>query len=87
MARYMRQTVKKCIAIGGAFSIDKKQRIAKKWGWWEDEQPSDEIKQRVEERLDNDQWFCGHYHTNKSDGDIRFLFDRYATLDNKSIYS
>jgi len=47
---------KKCIAIGGAYSIDKWQRIEHGWGWWDDEQPSDVIKQRVENRLEDEGW-------------------------------
>ena len=35
---------KKTIVMGGAYSIDKAIRIAYGWGWWEDEQPSEEIK-------------------------------------------
>jgi len=114
---------KRCIAIGGAYSVDKEHRIAHNWGWWPDEQPSEEIKQRVEkrleqdnwhidvvlshtaplkyepremflefiddskvdkstevwldtieDRLDYDYWFCGHYHTNKIVDKIRFLY-------------
>ena len=42
---------KKCIVIGGAYSVDKKIRLARNLGWWEDEQSSDEIKARVEEKL------------------------------------
>ncbi|MBQ7113155.1 MAG: metallophosphoesterase [Clostridia bacterium] len=42
---------KKCIAIGGAYSVDKELRLANGWGWWEDEQPSEEIKGYVEGRL------------------------------------
>ena len=43
---------KKTIVMGGAYSIDKAIRIAYGWGWWEDEQPSEEIKAYVEEQLD-----------------------------------
>lgn len=39
------------IAIGGAYSVDKFYRIARGYGWWEDEQPSAEIKQYVEQQL------------------------------------
>ena len=39
------------IAVGGAYSIDKKYRIDHGHGWWADEQPSDEIKERVEKAL------------------------------------
>lgn len=34
---------KRTIVIGGAYSIDKAIRLAYGWGWWEDEQPSEEI--------------------------------------------
>jgi 3-oxoacid CoA-transferase subunit A len=120
---------RRCIAIGGAYSVDKYHRIANRWGWWADEQPSDEIKRRVEHRLDSenwrvdvvlshtaplkyeprevflpgidqssvdkstelwldtiedrldyDQWYCGHYHTNKTIDKTRFLFEDYLEL-------
>lgn len=47
---------KKCIVIGGAYSVDKAVRVENNWGWWADEQPSDEIKRRVERRLDMVNW-------------------------------
>ena len=120
---------KKCIAIGGAYSVDKAYRIARNLGWWADEQPTDEIKRRVESRLDKEnwhidvvlshtsplkyepremfldfiddsrvdksteiwldaiegrldygQWFCGHYHTNKTIDKIRFLYEDFCEL-------
>lgn len=40
-----------CIAIGGAYSVDKQYRLAHGWGWWPDEQPDSEIRERVEEKL------------------------------------
>ena len=46
----------KCIVICGAYSVDKEYRLAYNRGWWADEQPSDEIKQRVENRLDEAGW-------------------------------
>ena len=46
----------KTVAIGGAYSIDKMIRIAYGWSWWEDEQPSEEIKQYVEQQLDKMDW-------------------------------
>ena len=46
----------KTIAIGGAYSIDKMMRIVHGWGWWEDEQPSEEIKQYVEQQLEKCKW-------------------------------
>ena len=41
----------RCIVIGGAYSVDKFYRLEKGYGWWPDEQPSPEIKARVEEKL------------------------------------
>ncbi len=41
----------KYIAIGGAYSVDKYYRLARGYGWWEDEQPSDEIKAFVEKQI------------------------------------
>ena len=46
----------KTIVIGGAYSVDKMIRIAYRYGWWEDEQPSDEIKKYVEQQLANNNW-------------------------------
>ena len=37
-----------CIVIGGAYSVDKYYRLARGYNWFEDEQPSDEIKEKVE---------------------------------------
>ena len=42
---------KRYIAIGGAYSVDKYYRLARGYGWWEDEQPSEEIKAFVEKQL------------------------------------
>ena len=39
------------IAIGGAYSVDKYYRLARGYGWWEDEQPNEEIKNYVETQL------------------------------------
>lgn len=47
---------KKAIAIGGAYSIDKEIRLMRGYGWWEDEQPSAEIKQYVEAQLEQLNW-------------------------------
>ncbi|MCR5202359.1 MAG: metallophosphoesterase [Lachnospiraceae bacterium] len=43
----------KCMAIGGAYSIDKPIRLVRGHGWWADEQPSEEIKARVMKRLES----------------------------------
>ena len=39
------------LAIGGAYSVDRYYRLSKGWGWWADEQPSDEIKAYVERQI------------------------------------
>lgn len=39
------------IVIGGAYSVDKYYRLERGSSWWEDEQPSDEIKAHVEQQL------------------------------------
>lgn len=39
------------LVIGGAYSVDKYYRIFRGFGWWEDEQPSEEIKAYVEEQV------------------------------------
>jgi len=119
------------IAIGGAYSIDWMRRIPG-WSWWADEQPSKEIKKRVEKKLESmnwkvdvvlshtvpikyepvevffpgiDQrkvdksterwlddienrlqykwWYAGHYHTSKSVGKIRLMFEEYDVLLNE----
>jgi len=41
------------IAIGDAYSVDKQDHLDNSWGWWEDERPSNEIKARVENALDD----------------------------------
>ena len=47
---------KQTIVIGGAYSIDKMVRLLYGYGWWADEQPSDEIKAYVEQQLDTLGW-------------------------------
>ena len=39
---------KKALVIGGAYSVDKFYRIQRGFGWWADEQPSEQTKQKVE---------------------------------------
>lgn len=46
---------RKAIAIGGAYSIDKAWRVEGQ-SWWADEQPSLEIKNRVEHALEQRDW-------------------------------
>ena len=40
-----------CIAIGGAYSVDKYYRLARGWAWFPNEQPSADIKAYVEQQL------------------------------------
>lgn len=39
------------LVIGGAYSVDKQYRLEKNYGWWADEQPSEEIKNYVEQQI------------------------------------
>lgn len=41
----------KHVVIGGAYSVDKYYRLTRGYGWWADEQPSEEIKKYVEEQI------------------------------------
>ena len=43
------------LVIGGAYSVDKFYRLMRHYGWWEDEQPSDEIKAYVEAQIATNQ--------------------------------
>ena len=118
---------KKCIVIGGAYSVDKYHRLLKGYHWWIDEQPSEATKHYVEQQLskhkidiifshtcpskytpiecflsgidqskvddsteqwldiieDNIEyqaWYVGHWHTNKDIDKIHFLFHDVKTL-------
>ncbi len=46
----------KCLVLGGAYSVDKYYRLANHLEWFEDEQPSDEIKEYAEQKLDEIGW-------------------------------
>lgn len=46
----------KAIAIGGAYSVDKFYRLMNGYAWFEDEQPSDEIKENVIKKLESVNW-------------------------------
>lgn len=46
----------KCLVIGGAYSVDKDYRLKKGYQWFASEQPDDEIKRRVEAKLDECGW-------------------------------
>ena len=121
---------KRCIVIGGAYSVDKEIRLLQYMRWWPDEQPSPEIRERVEarlntegwrvdivlshtcplkyepremfiggfiqeeidksteqwldaieDRLDYDRWYCGHFHTDKTIGKLRFMYNDFIELE------
>lgn len=46
----------KAITIGGAYSVDKKERIKTGKYWWPNEQPSKETKKHVEDVLAKNNW-------------------------------
>lgn len=120
---------KKAIAIGGAYSVDKQYRLNTDGYWWADEQPSAEIKKRVEKKLSEynwkidlvlshtcpakytpmesfitgisqneidhsteewldfiedqlqyDAWYCGHWHINKRIDKMHFLMECHEML-------
>ena len=47
---------KTAIAIGGAYSVDKYYRLMRGWNWYDTEQPSEEIKTYVKQKLDSVNW-------------------------------
>lgn len=42
----------KILVIGGAYSVDKEIRILRNLGWWENEQPGEETKEKILKMLD-----------------------------------
>ena len=120
------------IAIGGAYSVDKYYRLAHNLQWFSDEQPSDDIKQKVEstlndfgwkielvlshtcpakyiptecflpmidqrtvdnstekwldvieDKLQYDKWYCGHWHIDKKIDKIRFMMHDYELIERR----
>lgn len=47
---------KRCLVIGGAYSVDKEYRLRRGLGWFSDEQPSPETKALVEANLGLSEW-------------------------------
>jgi len=121
---------KRAIVIGGAYSVDKWIRLARGFKWYENEQPSEEIKQAVEDKLKQvgwqvdvmlshtcplkyepsevflpwvdqsevnrsteiwlgeieeclnyQRWYCGHFHIDKLVDKLRFMFNDFEVLD------
>lgn len=122
--------VKSCLVIGGAYSVDKFYRISRNFAWFESEQPSDEIKQYVEDQiakagkkvdivlshtcplkyepieaflpmidqstvdksteewldkieneLDYQKWYCGHYHIEKKIDKLTFMYGNIVNFE------
>ena len=118
---------KRCIVIGGAYSVDKYYRLRNGYKWWPDEQPSLQIKEYVEkqlsenkidvvfshtcpakyiptecflsgidqskvdnsteewldtieDKLEYEAWYLGHWHTNKRIDKMHFLFHDVEVL-------
>ena len=118
---------KHCMAIGGAYSVDKYYRLERGMNWFDDEQPDARVKERVERKIfekrvdmflthtcpfkyiptevflpqidqstvDNsterwldgiedaveyEKWYCGHYHTEKTIDRMRFMFNDFVML-------
>ncbi len=46
----------KHLTIGGAYSVDKQYRLERGYSWWADEQPSEKIKAKVAQTLDQVDW-------------------------------
>ena len=121
---------KQTIVTGGAYSVDRMYRLIHGYGWWPDEQPSEEIKQdverkldelswnvdvvlshtvplkyeptevflegldqskvdrttekwldKIEDRLNYQKWYCGHYHTEKKVDKIEIMFENIEKFD------
>lgn len=47
---------KKAIVLGGAYSVDKYYRLEKHYAWFDNEQPSEKIKEYVNNKLDEAEW-------------------------------
>lgn len=120
---------KKCVVIGGAYSVDKYYRLRNNWNWFPDEQPSEGIKRRtednlaacgwkvdvvlshtcpqkyvpveafmpgldqslvdhsteewldtIEERLEYQSWYCGHWHIDKHIDRLHFMMHSVESL-------
>lgn len=120
---------RKAIAIGGAYSVDKFQRLSSGSPWFPTEQPTDDIMDDVEcalgrvgwrvdavlshtvplkyepteeflstidqstvdktteewldtieDRLDYERWYCGHYHCSKKVDRIMIMFEDFEEI-------
>ena len=69
-------TIHKVLVCGGAYSVDKEYRLARHAPWFSDEQPDDEVKKKVEDKLDSVNWEIDDIftHTAPVDFEPRELF-------------
>ncbi|MBQ4284611.1 MAG: metallophosphoesterase [Lachnospira sp.] len=67
---------RRCIAIGGAYSVDKYYRLSHGMRWYETEQPTEEIMEYVERQLDKNGWRvdCVFSHTVPEPYEPRWAF-------------
>jgi len=47
---------KKCVVLGGAYSVDKEYRLLRGWNYFESELPTPEIMEHAEEMLSKNNW-------------------------------
>lgn len=78
---------KKYMAVGGAHSADKIRRLEEGQLFWKDAMPDDATKAKVEERLgkleqllDYELWYWGHYHTGKQIDKVSRMCDGIRPL-------
>lgn len=79
---------KECLVLGGAYSVDKFYRLSRGFSWFEDEQPSDELKKKVNEMIKtNNSFDYVLSHTCPFDTMPRHLFLSFidqSTVDNST---
>ena len=75
----------KCLVLGGAYSVDKYYRLANHLEWFEDEQPSDEIKEYAEQRLDEIGWSVDFVFSHTVPYDYRPTWNFIPGLDESRV--
>lgn len=71
------------LVIGGAYSVDKFYRLAHNYGWWPDEQPSQEIKDYVEQQIQEKEFDVVLSHTCPYKYEPREMF--LSSIDQSSV--
>lgn len=62
---------KKCLCIGGAYSVDKQYRIGRGYPWFSSEQPTDEQKAEIIKKIDSHNWLTDYVFTHTCPYDTR----------------